>query len=166
MVRAVGTAKDAVAFFHPVADNPATTMGAARRQFLDGAFKAVEYKSISCHRDLERLVVVVATNIAFSHCHLLVDLSPAQKGYKQPGENEQHEPGNEDYAAPFVPQYDFALPRLVDRIRLGFVLFRICHSCTPISEKETVVPGSAFQNARKPPQASGSLQPVKRFRLV
>lgn len=65
--RAMGTAKNAVPFFHVVADDPATAMRTLRSQRMDGAFKAVKDMLFPFEHYFERFVVVVSANFALSH---------------------------------------------------------------------------------------------------
>jgi hypothetical protein len=47
--------------------NPAIAMGALRRQGVDCALKAVKRMVLPCNDYIERLVIIVFTNFAFSH---------------------------------------------------------------------------------------------------
>src|SRR5919198_1209237 len=64
---AIGTAVEAEAGLDPVADDPAAAVLADRRQRVDGALEAVEGVARPLRDDLERLVVVVAANLAARH---------------------------------------------------------------------------------------------------
>src|SRR5436190_8988107 len=64
---AMSAAIDLAAGFDAVADNGAIAMGAARRHRVDRAFEAVEIHRAAGAGDLERLVVIVAADIAFGH---------------------------------------------------------------------------------------------------
>ena len=48
-------------------EDAGATMIAGRRERVDGAFEAVERMRLAVHRDLKRLVVVVAASFARSH---------------------------------------------------------------------------------------------------
>jgi hypothetical protein len=56
----MGATVEFAACFHPMADDPAITVGARRSKRMDRAFKAIESMRFSCHLDLERFVVIVA----------------------------------------------------------------------------------------------------------
>src|SRR4051812_26877021 len=71
----VRTAKDLAILLDTVADDFATAMRASRRQRVDRAFEGVEGVLPAAHRDLERLVVLVAAHVALRH-----ELSPVHEG--------------------------------------------------------------------------------------
>jgi len=50
-----------------VSDDADTAMIAGRRERVNGAFEAVERMRLAVHRDLKRLVVVIAASFARSH---------------------------------------------------------------------------------------------------
>src|SRR5439155_400241 len=64
---AARAAEDAPGFLHPVPDHPAAAVLALGRALVDRALEAVEGVSLTIPRHLERLVVVVAANVAFRH---------------------------------------------------------------------------------------------------
>jgi hypothetical protein len=63
----MGAAIEFAACFHPVADDPAITVGAGWSKRMNRAFKAVENMRLSCHLHLERFVVIVSAQ--FTRCH-------------------------------------------------------------------------------------------------
>ena len=60
----------AACFLQPVTDDADATMRACRSQRVDCAFEAVEDMGLSCHHDLEGLVVFIATAFALRHASL------------------------------------------------------------------------------------------------
>jgi hypothetical protein len=53
--------------FNAVSDNAAVAMRAYRRQRVYRALEAVEGVVLPCNDDVERLVIFISTNFAFSH---------------------------------------------------------------------------------------------------
>jgi hypothetical protein len=68
----VSAAKERAIGFDAVAHDLATAMLADRSQLVNGALEAVERMGVSGSNDLEREIVVVATDLTSSHMHLLV----------------------------------------------------------------------------------------------
>src|SRR5205807_3698010 len=64
---AVGATVVGAALFDAVADDLAATVGAGGGQCVDGALEGVEGVRAAGRRHVERLVVVVATHVAFRH---------------------------------------------------------------------------------------------------
>jgi hypothetical protein len=71
MFGAMRTTVDFAAFLDSMAEDPAITMCTARRHRLDRTFETIECHRASILADSESLVVLVATNVAFSHCFFL-----------------------------------------------------------------------------------------------
>src|SRR5690348_9911341 len=65
--RAVGAAVDRLAGLDAMADDPAATVGAGRRQQLDRALEAVEHVRLAVEGHLERLVILVSAHLAAGH---------------------------------------------------------------------------------------------------
>jgi hypothetical protein len=63
--RTAGAAEHLAVGLDAVTDNAAIAMVAMRRERMDGAFKRIERHGLSGGHDLERLVIVIAANIAF-----------------------------------------------------------------------------------------------------
>lgn len=53
--------------FNAVADDPASAMAALRGEFVNGAFKAIEYVASARHQHFDRLVVLIAAGETTSH---------------------------------------------------------------------------------------------------
>jgi hypothetical protein len=74
---AVGTAIElTVSHFHAMPDDHASAVGAARRQGMDGTFKAVKHVLLIPHHHFKRLVILVSTDFAFGHFSSFPILSP------------------------------------------------------------------------------------------
>src|SRR5215471_10629455 len=58
---------DAGLAFDAVTDNPATAVITRRRQFVNGAFKAIERVRCTGHRDFKRLVILISANFTRTH---------------------------------------------------------------------------------------------------
>ncbi|MBI3849077.1 MAG: hypothetical protein HY298_02125 [Verrucomicrobia bacterium] len=69
--RAIGTAEQLPSCFHAVADNLAPAMFAERRQRMNGALKAIKHMGLAAHLHPKRLVIIISTNLARCHKHLL-----------------------------------------------------------------------------------------------
>jgi hypothetical protein len=67
--RAMGATEDAISFFHVMADDSATAMGAFRRQRVDRAFKAVEDMLLSSQNYFKRFVVIISADFTLSHAN-------------------------------------------------------------------------------------------------
>ena len=63
----MGATEDGIILFHAVPDDRTTTVGAARRQCLNGAFERIETVDLPVHHDLEDFVVGIATCFALAH---------------------------------------------------------------------------------------------------
>src|SRR5581483_3012414 len=68
--RTAGAAEDGVPGLHAVSNDAAATVGAGRRQGMDGAFEGIEGMLIAVHGDGECLVVLVAANVTFHRAFL------------------------------------------------------------------------------------------------
>jgi hypothetical protein len=68
---AVLTAIKIPACFQSVPDDPTAAIGTSRRQFLNGAFKAVKNVTFVVFNDLETFVVTVSTCNTFTHEYVL-----------------------------------------------------------------------------------------------
>ena len=69
LLGAMRAAKDRTARFHSMANDTTVAVGAARCQSMNGTFETVECHGFSGHIDGERLVVLIAANIASCHCN-------------------------------------------------------------------------------------------------
>jgi hypothetical protein len=65
---AVGAAIHHLAGRDAVTNHPALTMGAAGRHVVDGTLKAIVSRALPIPDDFERMDVIVAANLAGSHC--------------------------------------------------------------------------------------------------
>jgi len=63
-----------------MADYPAATMGACRRQRVNGAFEAIECMCAALFYDLNGLFVIIAADITYGHDCLLLHFSLANAG--------------------------------------------------------------------------------------
>jgi hypothetical protein len=59
---AMSAAIQSVCCFHPMPDDPATTMGASRRQRMDRTFETIEYMGFVPHPHFEALIIRIATD--------------------------------------------------------------------------------------------------------
>ena len=59
---------ESIGRFHPVTDNPATTVGTGWCQRMDRAFEAVEHVCLTTHSHFETFVVGVAADLASGPC--------------------------------------------------------------------------------------------------
>src|SRR5438034_1923369 len=75
MVGAMGTAIDRTAGFDAVTDDLASAMRTVRRHGVNGAFEAVEGHGPTSQAHLDRLVVIVAADLACSR-HVMLLLLP------------------------------------------------------------------------------------------
>ena len=58
---------DAGLAFDAVTDDPATAVITRRRQFVNGAFKAIERVRCTGHRNFKRLVILIPANFTRAH---------------------------------------------------------------------------------------------------
>jgi hypothetical protein len=65
----VGAAEGPPVLFHPVADYAASAVSAARGQGLDRALEGVEGVRAILQQNLERLVVLIATDLTSAERH-------------------------------------------------------------------------------------------------
>ena len=60
-------AEDLSISFHAVSNDPAVAVGANRRQCVDRAFEAIERVTLAGNNHLERFVIFILANFAYSH---------------------------------------------------------------------------------------------------
>lgn len=64
---AVDTTEDLSVSFDAVADDTAIAMWTNRRERVDRTLEAIKSVTLSIHDDLERLIIFILANFAFSH---------------------------------------------------------------------------------------------------
>jgi len=68
--RARRAAVKGAAAFYAVTDDSTATVGARRRERVNGTLERIEDVRLACHRHRERLVIAVAADFTLRHCAL------------------------------------------------------------------------------------------------
>jgi hypothetical protein len=76
------TIKFSIANFHAMPDDHAPTMRALRRHCMDRTLKAIKRATLASFDDLKRLVILISTDVTFSHCLSFLKKNPTLRGLK------------------------------------------------------------------------------------